>query len=42
MIILNFMLHLLPFRHLGFFPDQSPHWDWASKKITSFIKNPTY
>ena len=28
-----------PFRHLGFFPDQSPHWDWASKKITSFIKN---
>ena len=22
-----------PFRHLGFFPDQSPHWLWASKKI---------
>ena len=27
-----------PFRHLGFFPDQSPHWLWASKKIKSFIK----
>ena len=25
------------FRHLGFFPDQSPHWDWAAKKILSFI-----
>ena len=28
-----------PFRHLGFFPDQSPHWDWAAKKITDFITN---
>ena len=27
-----------PFRHLGFFPDQSPHWLWASKKIQSYIK----
>ena len=27
-----------PFRHLGFFPDQSPHWLWASNKIKSFIK----
>ncbi len=27
-----------PFRHLGFFPDQSPHWIWASKKIQSSIK----
>ena len=27
-----------PFRHLGFFPDQSPHWLWASKKIHSFLK----
>ena len=25
------------FRHLGFFPDQSPHWDWAAKKILSFL-----
>ena len=22
-----------PFRHLGFFPDQSPHWLWAASKI---------
>jgi len=30
-----------PFRHLGFFPDQSPHWLWASKKIQRFIQLPT-
>ena len=22
-----------PFRHFGFFPDQSPHWLWAANKI---------
>ena len=26
-----------PFRHLGFFPDQSPHWLWAAKKIKAAI-----
>ena len=26
-----------PFRHLGFFPDQSPHWLWAAKKIKTAI-----
>ena len=26
-----------PFRHLGFFPDQSPHWLWAAKKIVTAI-----
>ena len=25
------------FRHLGFFPDQSPHWIWAAQKIKKFI-----
>ncbi|MDA7579181.1 class I SAM-dependent methyltransferase [Alphaproteobacteria bacterium] len=30
-----------PFRHLGFFPDQSPHWLWAAKKIKRFIQLPT-
>ncbi len=25
-----------PFRHLGFFPDQSPHWVWAAEKINKF------
>ena len=28
-----------PFRHLGFFPDQSPHWIWASKKIKKAIND---
>ena len=28
-----------PFRHLGFFPDQSPHWIWAAQKIKKFILN---
>ena len=27
------------FRHLGFFPDQSPHWIWAAHKIKKYILN---
>ena len=30
---LKFFATPTPFRHLGFFPDQSPHWLWAAKKI---------
>ena len=26
-----------PFRHLGFFPEQSPHWRWTAEKIRSFM-----
>jgi len=26
-----------PFRHLGFFPEQSPHWQWTAHKIEKFI-----
>ena len=26
-----------PFRHLGFFPDQSPHWLWAANKIQAAL-----
>lgn len=26
-----------PFRHLGFFPEQSPHWQWTAEKIKRFI-----
>ena len=26
-----------PFRHLGFFPEQSPHWDWTEIQIKKFI-----
>ena len=25
-----------PFRHLGFFPEQSPHWLWTAEKIAAF------
>ena len=27
-----------PFRHLGFFPEQSVHWQWCAEQITAFIK----
>ena len=27
-----------PFRHLGFFPEQSPHWRWTQTAIHRFIK----
>ena len=34
---LKFFATPTPFRHLGFFPDQSPHWIWAAKKINQYI-----
>ena len=34
---LKFFASPTPFRHLGFFPDQSPHWIWAAQKINQFI-----
>ncbi len=34
---LKFFATPTPFRHLGFFPDQSPHWIWAAKKISQYI-----
>ena len=27
-----------PFRHLGFFPEQSVHWQWCADKIARFIE----
>ena len=36
---LKFFATPTPFRHLGFFPDQSPHWLWASEKIRSAISH---
>ena len=27
-----------PFRHLGFFPEQSPHWCWTETQIKHFMK----
>ena len=37
----NIKFYAMPtaFRHLGFFPDQSPHWIWAAQKINKFILN---
>ena len=35
---LKFYATPTPFRHLGFFPDQSPHWLWAAKK-NIFLQN---
>ena len=26
-----------PFRHLGFFPEQSAHWQWCAERIRQFI-----
>ena len=28
-----------PFRHLGFFPEQSAHWQWCANRIHNFIDN---
>ncbi len=36
---LKFFAYPTPFRHLGFFPDQSPHWLWTANKISRFISN---
>ena len=35
----NIAFHAMPtpFRHLGFFPEQSPHWLWCAPKIEAFI-----
>lgn len=28
----SFAAHLTPFRHLGFFPDMAPQWDWMRQR----------
>jgi 23S rRNA (cytosine1962-C5)-methyltransferase len=28
----SFAAHLTPFRHLGFFPDMAPQWDWMRER----------
>jgi 23S rRNA (cytosine1962-C5)-methyltransferase len=30
----NFNASLTPFRHLGFFPDMAPQWDWMRQRAT--------
>lgn len=32
---LRFAARLTPFRHLGFFPEQACHWDWAAARIAA-------
>ncbi len=34
---INFLSLPTPFRHLGFFPEQSSHWDWTDAQIKKFI-----
>lgn len=33
----HFLAMPTPFRHLGFFPEQSPHWKWTAIQIKKFI-----
>ena len=33
---LRFLARPTPFRHLGFFPEQAPHWRWCAARIASF------
>jgi 23S rRNA (cytosine1962-C5)-methyltransferase len=34
---LRFIARPTPFRHLGFFPEQAPHWNWCAGLIAAFI-----
>jgi len=33
---LRFLARPTPFRHLGFFPEQAPHWRWCADQISGF------
>ena len=33
---LRFLARPMPFRHLGFFPEQAPHWRWCAARIRGF------
>ncbi len=35
---LTFYAMPTPFRHLGFFPEQSAHWQWCAGRVKAFIK----
>ena len=34
---LRFIARPTPFRHLGFFPEQAPHWRWCAGLIDGFV-----
>jgi 23S rRNA (cytosine1962-C5)-methyltransferase len=33
---LHFLARPTPFRHLGFFPEQAPHWNWCAELVAAF------
>jgi 23S rRNA (cytosine1962-C5)-methyltransferase len=35
---LRFIARPTPFRHLGFFPEQAPHWRWCADLIERFVE----
>ena len=39
---LRFWAQLTPFRHIGFFPEQAPQWDWIRKQVkrAGAVSNP--
>jgi len=37
---LRFAARCTPFRHLGFFPEQAPHWDWCSRQLAGRSERP--
>lgn len=38
---LPFWARLTPFRHLGFFPEQSSQWEWTSERLASARRPPS-
>lgn len=37
---LRFAARCTPFRHLGFFPEQAPHWNWCSTQLAGRAEQP--
>jgi len=37
---LRFAARCTPFRHLGFFPEQAPHWNWCSRRLSNCPEPP--
>lgn len=37
---LKFWVRPTPFRHMGVFPEQAPHWDWIAEKIRGARSGP--
>lgn len=37
---LSFAARCTPFRHLGFFPEQAPHWNWCTERLAECTHQP--